>query len=161
MENTSIHLSGRPAPVRLFIGIGPIVALVAAAFFANCASEPVSHLVSSPPPPVPTLATTTTTTTSTPVAVLAPVAGPAYVAVSPAMTTTVVTQAPPALPAEVVLAQPSSRHVWLAGNWTWRNSRYEWLAGRWEVPPSSGSVWTAPRWEQDGSAFRFYEGSWN
>ena len=108
---------------------------------------------------------TTTTTTPMPVAVAAPAGyagNTAYAtAVVPGMTTTIVTQAPPALQQEVVLAQPTPQHVWLAGYWTWRNERYEWMAGHWELPPSSGSVWTAPRWEQQGNAYRFYEGSWS
>jgi hypothetical protein len=62
---------------------------------------------------------------------------------------------------EVVLAQPTAQHVWLAGYWTWRNDRYEWMAGHWELPPSQSSVWVAPRWEHQGNAYRFYEGYWN
>jgi hypothetical protein len=79
---------------------------------------------------------------------------------TPAVNTIIVTQAPPAMQQEVVLAQPSPQHVWLPGYWTWRNERYEWMAGHWELPPNSGSVWVAPRWEQEGNAFRFYEGYW-
>jgi hypothetical protein len=128
---------------------------------AGCASEPDSHVVSAPPPPAPTRTMTTTTTTTTPVAVV--VQNPGYVttATPAVMSTTVVTQAPPALQQEVVLAQPTSQHRWLAGYWTWRNDRYEWMAGHWELPPSSGSVWVTPRWEQQGNAYRFYEGYWN
>jgi len=85
---------------------------------------------------------TTTTVTSTPVAVANPTVvvanngygTPAYVTTSspaPAVSTTIVTQAPPAMQQEVVLAQPTSQHVWLAGFWTWRNDRYEWMAGHW------------------------------
>ena len=88
---------------------------------------------------------------------------PAYVTTStatPVVSTIIVTQAPPALQQEVVLAQPSSQHVWIAGYWTWRNDRYEWMAGHWELPPNSGSVWVGPRWEQEGNAYRFYEGYW-
>jgi hypothetical protein len=120
---------------------------------AGCSTEPDSHLVSAPPPPAPTNAVTTTTTTSTtPVAVSAP---------GTVVSTTVVTQAPPALQSEVVLAQPSPQHVWIAGYWTWQNDRYEWMAGHWELPPNSASVWVAPRWEQQGASYRFYEGYWN
>jgi len=89
---------------------------------------------------------------------------PAYTvpqAGTPAVNTVIVTQAPPALQAEVVLAQPTPQHVWLAGYWTWRDERYEWMAGHWELPPTVSSVWVAPRWEQQGNAYRFYEGYWN
>ncbi len=80
---------------------------------------------------------------------------------NPAVNTIIVTQAPPALQQEVVLARPSADHVWIAGYWTWRDNRYEWMAGHWELPPSSSATWVSPRWEQEGNAYRFYEGHWN
>jgi hypothetical protein len=133
-------------------------------FLAGCATEPESHLVSAPPPPTPTKSVTTTTTTTTqPVAVA--VSGNGYAttpASAPVVSTVIITQtAPPVLQQEVVLAQPSSQHVWLAGYWTWRNDRYEWMAGHWELPPNSGATWVAPRWEQQGNAYKFFEGYWN
>lgn len=146
----------------------PVLALCGAlGLLAGCVSEPESHLVSAPPPPEPTKAVmTTTTTTSTPVVVAAPgvvVASPGYVTASaaPVISTAIITQAPPAMQQEVVLAQPSTQHVWLPGYWTWRNDRYEWMAGHWELPPSTGTVWVAPRWERQGNAYKFYEGYWN
>jgi hypothetical protein len=102
----------------------------------------------------------TTTTMTTPVVI----GNPAYgtpPAVMPAVSTIVVTQAPPTLQQEIVLAQPTPQHVWLAGYWSWRDSRYVWMAGRWELPPSSSAVWVGPRWEQQGNAYKFYEGYWN
>jgi hypothetical protein len=92
------------------------------------------------------------------------VANPGYVTTTnavPVSSTIVVTQAPPALQTEVVLAQPSPQHVWIPGYWTWRSEQYQWMAGHWELPPSSGSTWFAPRWEQEGNAYRFHEGYWN
>ena len=127
---------------------------------SGCESEGDSHLVSAPPPAEPTRAVTTTTVVAAPVAATYP----AYTvpqAGTPAVNTVIVTQAPPALQAEVVLAQPTPPHVWLAGYWTWRDERYEWMAGHWELPPTVSSVWVAPRWEQQGNAYRFYEGYWN
>lgn len=75
--------------------------------------------------------------------------------------TIVVTQAPPALQSEVILAQPSSAHVWVAGYWTWRNNQYQWMAGHWEVPPYANAKWNSPRWQTESGAYRFYEGYWN
>jgi hypothetical protein len=75
--------------------------------------------------------------------------------------TVIVTQAPPALQTEVVLARPSPDHMWVPGYWTWRDSQYEWMAGHWEIPPHSNSVWTAPHYEPENGGYRFYEGSWN
>jgi hypothetical protein len=114
--------------------------------FAGCASEPVSHVVSAPPPAAPTQTQTVVVPATTP----ATTPGGAVV----------VTQAPPPVQQEPVLAQPSSRHVWIPGYWTWRDSRYVWVAGRWEVPPRTDAVWIAPRWVSEGGAYRFYEGYW-
>jgi hypothetical protein len=75
--------------------------------------------------------------------------------------TVIITQAPPALQTEVVLARPSPDHVWIPGYWTWRDSRYEWMAGHWEVPPHSSSTWIAPHYEPENGGYRFYEGYWN
>jgi hypothetical protein len=110
----------------------------------------------------------TTTSATTPVAVSSPqyvtTTQPAYVTTNngaPAVSTVVVTQAPPVPQVDVVIARPSPNHVWLAGYWTWRDNQYEWMAGHWELPPGSNSVWIAPRWEQEGNAYRFHEGYWN
>jgi YXWGXW repeat-containing protein len=81
--------------------------------------------------------------------------------VTPGVSTTIVTEAPPALQPEVVLAQPASNYVWIAGYWSWRNEQYEWMAGHWELPPNSRSAWVTPRWEQQGNAYKFYEGYWD
>jgi hypothetical protein len=141
--------------------------IAATGLLFGCASEPESRVVSAPPPPAPTRLMTTTTTTSTPASAPAPavmLGNTAYVPAdppTPATTTTVVTQAPPELEQEVVLARPSPQDVWLAGYWTWQNDRYEWMAGHWQLPPNSNATWVAPRWEHEGNAYRFYEGHWN
>jgi len=162
---TSAHVAWRLVPA--------IVCCGALGFLAGCSTEPESHMVSAPPPPTPSnrAVMTTTTTTAPAVTVANPavvVANPGYVTnagyvqtASPVVSTTVITQAPPAMQQEVVLAQPSPQHVWLPGYWTWRNDRYEWMAGHWELPPSSSTAWIAPRWEQQGNAYKFYEGYWN
>ena len=167
MENltqTPVSHVATPASARLALPL--LLCLGTFSLMAGCASDPISHVVSAPPPPPPTKSMTTTTTTTTPSAVVTPVlvnGQPAYVTTTaaPAVSTTVVTQAPPEMPTEVVLAQPTSQHAWLAGYWTWRNERYEWMAGHWELPPTSGAMWVKPRWESSGTgAYRFYEGYW-
>jgi hypothetical protein len=167
MKNTILNLLSPAASARAVRQFPPIIACCGVlGLFAGCATEPESHMLSSPPPPAPT-STVMTTTTTTPVTVASPavvVGNQAYVTTStatPAVSTIIVTQAPPAMQQEVVLARPSSQHVWIAGFWTWRDSRYEWMAGHWELPPNSNSVWVAPRWEQQGNAYKFYEGYWN
>jgi hypothetical protein len=124
------------------------------AFVAGCASEPESHIVSAPPPQSPGVQQVIVAQPGQSVGTSS--------AVQTQNGTIIVTQAPPVLQQEVVLAQPSSDHKWVPGYWTWRNNRYEWMAGHWELPPSSNSVWVAPRWEHrtDGS-YQFYEGYWH
>ena len=142
-----------------------LVTCSALGLLAGCATQPESHVVSAPPPPAPVRSITTTTTTTTPDTMPAVVVGnPGNIVIAnstPAVSTTIVTVAPPALQTEVVLAQPSPKYVWLAGFWSWRNDRYEWIAGHWQLPPSSSAVWVAPRWEQQGNAYKFTEGYWN
>jgi hypothetical protein len=144
--------------------LSPVAALCAAfGLMAGCASEPESHVVSAPPPlpparvvmvaPAPLMTQTTQTTQNTPV-------GTVVTTQTTPVSSYIVAQAPPALQAEVVIAQPSSSHVWIAGYWTWRNSQYQWMSGHWEVPPYSNAKWSSPHWETENGAYRFYEGSW-
>ncbi|MFT3781885.1 MAG: YXWGXW repeat-containing protein [Nibricoccus sp.] len=126
---------------------------VALAFFAGCASEPESHMVSAPPPPPPTQ---TATTVTQPVTVTTPATS-----TSPATATPVIiTQVPPAAQQEQITERPTANHVWIPGYWTWRDGRYVWIAGRWEIPPRADATWVAPRWERESSGYRFYEGYW-
>ena len=165
MKKTILSHVSPPASARAARPLMPIFACFGVlALFAGCTTEPDSHVVSAPPPPTPTSLVTTTMTTTTPVAVVTPavvVGNTAYATQTPVVSTTVVTQAPPTLQQEVVLAQPSPQHVWIAGYWTWRNEQYQWMAGNWVLPPNSGSVWVAPRWEKQGNAYKFSEGYWN
>ena len=152
--------------VRSALRNGYVMGLFAAVL-AGCSTDVRSHVVSGPPPADPTRAVTITTTSTTaqdvaPAAIV--VGNTAYTSVpqkSPVMTTTVVTQAPPALQSDVVLAQPSSLHVWIPGYWTWRNHEYEWMAGHWELPPNAAAVWNGPRWQQYGTTYTFFEGYWD
>jgi hypothetical protein len=166
MKIKNISLLSGSIPVRTVRQITTAaVCCGALGLLAGCASEPESHVVSSPPPPAPMRSVTTTTTTTTPdtmpAVVVANPGNVMFAPTAPAVSATIVTLAPPALQTEVILAQPSPRHVWLAGYWTWRNERYEWMAGHWQLPPNSNAVWVTPRWEQQGNAYRFTEGYWN
>lgn len=126
----------------------------AVALLSGCASEPESHVVSSPPPAAPTA----TVMVAQPQPQM-----PQGVTATPTSTpgVYVISQAPPAPQPEAIPARPSSDHVWVPGSWTWRNNRYEWMAGHWEVPARANATWVAPRWEKEGGAYRFYEGYWN
>jgi len=128
-------------------------AVVVLTLLAGCATSPESHLVTAPPPPAPTSVPQQVVVVAQPLQVAAPAAVP--------VNSYIVVQAPPTPPPpEAVPERPSSRHVWIAGHWTWQANRYAWMAGRWEVPPYSTAVWINPRSEAEGGAFRFYEGYW-
>ncbi len=154
-----------PAPHRKHYpsSFGPLLALCSAiGLMGGCASEPESHMVSAPPPSDPTVvAAPVTTTTQTTQTTQTTPSGTVVTTQTTPVNTIVVTQAPPAMRTEVVLAQPSSSHVWVPGYWTWRSNQYQWMAGHWEVPPYANASWTAPRWQTENGAYRFYEGAWN
>jgi hypothetical protein len=165
---TNIMFLSRSASVCAARQLTPVLACWGAlVLLAGCASEPVSHVISSPPPPVPTSPVVTTTTTTTPAAVAIPAVvdgNPATVTIATSprvVSTTIVTEAPPAVRSDVPQAQPSPKDVWLAGYWTWRDAQYEWISAHWELPPNSRSVWVAPRWEPQGNAYKFTDGYWN
>lgn len=138
-------------------GRGASVLLTGVALaFGGCASEPESHVVSAPPPaPANTVASSTGVMVQTPVTT-----SDGTTAVVASTQPVVITQAPPAPQSEPVLEQPSPKHVWIPGYWSYRNSRYVWIAGRWELPPRSDAVWVAPHYEREANAYRFYEGYW-
>lgn len=92
------------------------------------------------------------------------VANPGSVIVTTATTapgTTPLTEAPPALRSDVVLAQPSPSYVWIPGYWSSRSLQFSWVSGHWELPPNSRTVLVAPRWDQQGNVYKFYDGYWN
>ena len=165
MKIKNITFLSRSTSVRKVRQLTSVIACCGTlGLLAGCATEPESHMVSSPPPPAPTRSVTTTTTSTTPDTMPAVAGNPANVVITtatPAVGTTIVTEAPPALQSEVVLAQPSPNYVWVAGYWTWSSQQYEWTSGHWAMPPSPGAMWVAPRWEQQGNAYKFTEGYWN
>jgi hypothetical protein len=167
MKTNIIFLPTRSTSIRAARRLTSVIACCGTlGILAGCATEPESHMVSSPPPPAPTRSVTTTTTTTTPDTMPGVAAGsPANVIVTtatPVAGATIVTEAPPALQSEVVLAQPYPNYVWVPGYWTWSGQQqYQWTSGRWAMPPNPGAVWVAPRWEQQGSGYKFTEGYWN
>jgi hypothetical protein len=159
---TLLSHSAMLGTMRLFTSV--IACCGTFGLLAGCASQPESHMVSSPSPSAPTRSMTTTTTITTPDTMPAVAGNPANVIVTTAPSaagTTIATEAPPALQSEVALAQPSPNYIWVPGYWTWNNQRYEWTSGHWAMPPHPGAMWVAPRWEQQGNAYKFTEGYWS
>ena len=155
--NITTDTSIRSSLSRAFLAV---TGVILAAVISGCAYEPSSHVVSAPPPAPPAAVTTATTTTPVVVTSGATSTPVTSTATTVAPGTVVVTQAPPAVQQETVLARPSAQHVWVPGYYTWRDNRYVWIAGRWEIPPRTDAVWVAPRWERESGGYRFYEGYW-
>jgi hypothetical protein len=44
-------------------------------------------------------------------------------------------------------APPSPRHVWVDGEWVWRNNNYVWQPGYWVVPEPN-KIWVKGHWKQ-------------
>jgi hypothetical protein len=72
----------------------------------------------------------------------------------------IVSQPPPAPPAEALSQQPFPNAVWIAGYWSWGNGAYVWNAGRWAEPPTPGSSFVAPHWEARDNGYAFCPGFW-
>jgi hypothetical protein len=72
----------------------------------------------------------------------------------------VIRTAPPAPHQEVIVAQPSPRHVWIGGYWRWQGNRHIWIAGHWELPPREHAVYVPARWDRRDDGYVFVEGSW-
>jgi hypothetical protein len=68
---------------------------------------------------------------------------------------------PPLRHEEMVVARPSSLHVWIAGYWRHDGRAYVWVPGHWDRPPRQGVVWIGPRWELREGAWVFTEGRWD
>ena len=56
--------------------------------------------------------------------------------------------------------RPGPHHVWLHGNWRYRNGRYLWIAGHWVVPPRPHVRFVPPHWDERGGSYVFFEGYW-
>jgi hypothetical protein len=159
------HLTTSAFKMGRFSAIAGPAVIGAFVLLAGCTTPRESHKVSSMPPAAPTQNVTSPASPNVVVTTTAPAANNVqYVTTAtevPGTNTIIVTQAPPAPPPEVIVAQPSTKHVWIPGYFTWRNNRYEWMAGHWEIPPKLNAQWISPRVEKDGNGYRFYEGYWN
>jgi hypothetical protein len=66
---------------------------------------------------------------------------------------------PPPLRVEVIVVQPSPRHVWVAGYWKWSGVNYAWVEGRW-VKVKPNRAWVPGNWKQVGSYWAWTPGRW-
>ncbi len=66
----------------------------------------------------------------------------------------------PAVSVSVRPACPSNRHVWVEGDWVWRNSGYVWQAGYWALPPRDRAVWIPGHWSRSRRGSYWQAGHW-
>jgi len=67
---------------------------------------------------------------------------------------------PPAPIAEVRVAPPGPRYVWVEGYHRWDGRAYAWVPGRWVVPPRARAAWVPARWVQERRGWYFVPGHW-
>ena len=72
----------------------------------------------------------------------------------------VATQAPPAPPAEVIVAAPGPDYVWVGGEWVWSGGTWVWVGGRWAARPYGHTVWVEARWERGPHGWYRTGGHW-
>jgi WXXGXW repeat (2 copies) len=66
---------------------------------------------------------------------------------------------PPAVRAEYYGNPPGPGHVWIKGNWEYRD-RYQWRQGYWAKPPHRNARWEEGRWSRDNRGWRYQQGRW-
>lgn len=90
--------------------------------------------------------------------------GTTYASEDQAMTSIVVSGAPPLPPAPIAETMPQrsdSMAVWVPGYWSYENgSSYVWVPGRWENPPRGRTTFQPPYWAQQGSNHVYVRGHW-
>ncbi len=78
-------------------------------------------------------------------------------------TTTVVRSSPlppPPLKQEVIVKEPSAKHVWIPGSWEREPNKWVWNAGRWVKPPFLRARYIPGYWRYDRSKYVWQSGHW-
>ena len=67
----------------------------------------------------------------------------------------------PVLPViSIRTASPSTRHVWVAGDYVYRGNNYVYNQGYWAVPPQPGFRWVEGHWKETRRGWRWIAGHW-
>ena len=73
----------------------------------------------------------------------------------------IVSEAPPPLRHEVVIARPSDHHVWVSGYWHHGGPGWVWVSGRWVVPPRPHAYWVSAHYGHVSGGWRYVPGHWS
>jgi len=85
---------------------------------------------------------------------------PACASAPPPPDAVYVSEAPPALQSQVVVASPGPDFVWVPGWWNW-DRQYVWVAGSWQRPPRARAVWVSPKWRRTSRGWYRINGYWS
>jgi hypothetical protein len=72
---------------------------------------------------------------------------------------TVISEAPPATPQEVIVASPGPGYYWVPGYWSWQG-RWVWVRGAWAIRPHPRAVYIPGRWVHRGHGYVWINGHW-
>ena len=72
----------------------------------------------------------------------------------------VVRERPPALREEIIVARPSSQHVWIGGHWYRHNNAWLWVHGCWSLPPPHMAGWAPGHWVDRHGDWIWAPGHW-
>jgi uncharacterized protein YcfJ len=73
---------------------------------------------------------------------------------------TVVSEAPPVPPEDIVVGvAPGPDYVWVGGAWVW-NGRWVWASGHWGYPPHPHAIWVRDNWVRGSQGWRREPGHW-
>ena len=66
----------------------------------------------------------------------------------------------PVAPVMIRTIAPSPRHVWVDGDYVWREGRYDYNNGYWAEPPFPGQRWIKGHWKNKRSGWVWVPGHW-
>jgi hypothetical protein len=72
----------------------------------------------------------------------------------------VISAQPPPPRHEVRTVAPSSEHMWVEGNWIYRDGRWVWMPGEWRVRPSPTATYVPGYWKHTNKGYVYTPGFW-
>jgi len=85
---------------------------------------------------------------------------PACVIHQPVRNAVYVPGPPPPPKAEVILAAPPGKPVWIAGHWSWRKGHWAWAGGHYAGRPYKHAKWVPGHWKKKRRGWVWIPGYW-